>query len=299
MTHLTEKTAMVGLTKYVPQGHSPKLYIEMAKHLMGTDNNGNARPFEDLAIFMMTAKRTGLDPMAKQIYPIYRWDSKLGAEKLTIQVGIDGMRATAQKTGEYAGSDDAVFEEADGKPVKATITVYKINSKTGERMPITASARWSEYVQTYKDKKTNEWKPSGMWAKMPYNQLAKCAEALALRKAFPNDLSGVYSEDEMAQAEKLELPTPPTKMKKVEVTDSEGMTHDVEVPADHPAVAQNEVVSDETMPAPQVDGGLKTSEKPKTVPQGKSISEIRARLKTMGNKSATQAVEGEIVQEVK
>lgn len=209
MSTLSEKTVPAkALMKYVPEGHSPKLYIEMAKHLMGVDQKGNERPFEDLLIFLMTAKRTGLDPMAKQIYPIYRWDSRVGAEKMTIQAGIDGLRATAQKTKLYGGSDDAVFEEKDGKPIKATVTVYKLNEKTGERMPTTATARYSEYVQTKINRKTNQEEVMGLWKKMPYNQLAKCAEALALRKAFPNDLSGVYSEDEMSQAAVLELPTP-------------------------------------------------------------------------------------------
>lgn len=79
-------------------------------------------------------------------------------------------------------------------PNKATVTVYRMVS--GTRVPFTASARWKEYAQTDKD-----GNPVAMWKKMPYLMLAKVAEALALRKAFPNDLSGLYTNEEMAQAD--------------------------------------------------------------------------------------------------
>lgn len=226
MNSLTEQnTPAAALTKYVPKGHSPKLYIEMTKHIMGVDQRGNARPFEDLLIFLMTSKRTGLDPLAKQIYPVYRWNSKQGKETMTIQAGIDGLRATAERSTLYAGSDDAVFVDEEPKNVEdrvrpriATVTVYKINKITGERMPITASARWSEYAQKAKKKDGSEYF-TGMWSTMPYNQLAKCAEALALRKAFPNDLGGVYAAEEMDQAQPLaDLPAPTRKVIAPEAT---------------------------------------------------------------------------------
>jgi hypothetical protein len=75
----------------------------------------------------------------------------------------------------------------------------------GTRVPFTASARWKEYVQEkdeYEDsRKTGKKVPAAMWAKMPYLMLGKVAEALALRKAFPNDLSGIYTHEEMQQAD--------------------------------------------------------------------------------------------------
>lgn len=198
------------LSRYVPDGESPKLYLQLIKdQIFAPDNQGNQRPTADLLLFLYHCKRTGLDPLAKQIYAIYRWDTRLGREKMTIQSSIDGYRLVAQRTGEYGGSDDAVFDSEDKEhPNKATVTVYKINKITGERMPITATARWNEYVQTTKDNK-----PANMWAKMPYNQLAKCAEALALRKAFPNELGGIYTDDEMQQSNNplANLPAPEKK----------------------------------------------------------------------------------------
>lgn len=215
---LTHEQKIKFITQYVPEGESPKVYWELLKgQIMGTDKQGKPRPDEDLYYFMYVAKRTGLDPMVKQIYPVYRWDYKTGKEKMTIQVGIDGMRLVAERTGLYAGSDDALFDAEDQThPNKATMVVYKVNKITGERMPITASARWTEYAQTDK-----EGKIMGLWGKMPYLMLSKCAEALALRKAFPNELSGIYTDEEMAQTANLSsvldnLPKP--NIKKNEVT---------------------------------------------------------------------------------
>lgn len=113
---------------------------------------------------------------------------------MAFQTGIDGFRLVAARTGLHAGTDEAVFEERDGNPVKATVTVWKIVA--GTRVPFTATARWIEYVQTKKDGSATH-----MWNKMKFTMLGKCAEALALRKAFPADLSGIYAHEEMAQAD--------------------------------------------------------------------------------------------------
>jgi phage recombination protein Bet len=150
---------------------------------------------DELALFMHVCKRTGLDPLTKQVYPIKRWNKQAGRETMAIQTGIDGYRAIAERTGQYAGNDDPVFEyDAEGNMVAAKATIWKVVN--GQRFPFTATARWAEYVQT--DKSGN---PANFWARMPYLMLGKVAEALALRKAFPNDLSGIYTADEMAQAD--------------------------------------------------------------------------------------------------
>lgn len=190
----------------VPANQDPSLYLTLVSEIvLGRDKDGNLRPFADLALLLYQAKRMGLDPLAKQIYGVYRWDTNSGKYKMSIQVGIDGLRATAHGTQLYAGSDDAIYTEANGKPKTATVTVYKLNEKTGERMPTTATARWEEYVQINK-----KGEPMGMWGRMPYLMLAKCAESLALRKAFPTELSGVYSDAEMpADGAITDLDLPP------------------------------------------------------------------------------------------
>ena len=183
------------LVTLIPKGQSPKLYLDLIKaQVMGVDKQGNQRPDEDLLLFLYVAKRTGLDPLNKQIYAIYRWNTKVGRDTMTIQAAIDGMRVVAQRTKGYAGQDDVVFDDETKKyPNKATVTVYKLMD--GQKVSFTASARWNEYVQT-----DPKGMPLTMWAKMPFLMLGKCAEALALRKAFPNELSGIYTAEEMQQS---------------------------------------------------------------------------------------------------
>lgn len=198
-------TQMKELVHYAPENHpAPSQYINMVNtQIMGTDRQGNSRSIQDLFYFLQVAKRAKLDPTLRQIYAVYRWDKRQQKEVMSIQTGIDGLRSTAESTGFYGGSDDAIYEYKDDVLVKATITVYKLNPHTFERMPVTASARFDEY------------KPSEdfMWGKMPHVMLSKVAEALALRKAFPI-LSGIYTDDEMKQADVL--PKPKSKGSQIE-----------------------------------------------------------------------------------
>lgn len=160
---------------------------------------------DELKLFMYQAHKAQLDPFAKQIYSVARYDGKAGREVRTTQTGIDGFRLIAERTGKYEGQNgpwwcgkDGIWRDvwlAEEKPAAARVGVWK----AGAKEPTYGIAKWSEYVQTYKDKQGNVM-PTGMWSKMPTNQLAKCAEALALRKAFPQELSGLYIEEEMEQA---------------------------------------------------------------------------------------------------
>lgn len=140
---------------------------------------------DELSLYLIVANKTGLDPFSKQIHFVKRKtkDGYVGA----IQTGIDGYRAVAERSGGYAGSDDPIYDTDQGIPGRATVTVYKIIQ--GIRCPFTASARWKEYCPPAP--------MNFMWNKMPYLMLGKVAESLALRKAFPNDLSGIYVEEEM------------------------------------------------------------------------------------------------------
>jgi phage recombination protein Bet len=156
---------------------------------------------EELHLFAMVCRRTGLDPFTRQIYAVMRNVSEKQGErwvtrpKMTIQTGIDGYRLIAARTGELAGIDDAEYDTEDAEhPMWARVTVYRLVQ--GQRCPFTAKARWSEYVQL--DTKST---PTRMWQRMPYLMLGKCAEALALRKAFPAELSGIYTSEEMEQAD--------------------------------------------------------------------------------------------------
>ncbi len=142
----------------------------------------------ELQLFLHTCKTRGLDPLLKQVYFIKR------GGKGTIQVSIDGFRMKAAETRECAGIDDATYGYSGAERLAwATVTVWRLVQ--GVRCPFTATARWEEYVQSYNGK------PSGLWEKMPHTMLAKCAESLALRKAFPAELGGLYTNEEMTQAD--------------------------------------------------------------------------------------------------
>lgn len=191
---MTQENAIEKFKPLVPEGYDVRDYLGLVRNqLMGVDKAGNARSGMDLMFFLSVAKKVRLDPLARQIFPVFRWDGRQGKEVMAIQTSIDGFRLIAQRSGDYAGQDDAVIEEENGKPIKASVTVYKMVK--GVRCPVTASARFAEYVQRDRD-----GNPMGLWTKMPYAMLSKCAESLALRKAFPAELSGLYTSEEMSQS---------------------------------------------------------------------------------------------------
>jgi len=161
---------------------------------------------DQLALFLTTAKRTGLDPFAKQIYCVIR-DTKEGPV-MAIQTGIDGYRTIAMRTGECDGQEGPFWAGEDGvwrdvwlpkePPRAAKVVVYR----KGSAKPFVGVATWDSYVQVGRDSK-----PSGQWPRMPDVMLAKCAEALALRKAFPFEMGGVYTDEEMGQADAIDVPS--------------------------------------------------------------------------------------------
>lgn len=164
---------------------------------------------DEFELFVENCRTTGLSPFIRQIYPM-----KSGGKnpKLTILVGIDGYRLIAQRTHEYDGQDGPYWCGPDGiwrdvwvspePPTAAKVVVYR----TGASRGFTGIANYDAYVQTSKDWDTGKVGPNPMWRKMAANQLAKCAEALALRKAFPAEMSGIYTEDEMGQAFNEDVP---------------------------------------------------------------------------------------------
>lgn len=143
----------------------------------------------EFQLFVQTCKRLRLDPFARQAFCVKR-----GGLAQT-QVSIDGFRVVAERSGEYEGQTAAQWCGPDGvwrdvwlerePPAAARVGVYR----RGHREPMYAVARHASFAQS-----------SPTWTKMADIMLAKCAEAQALRKAFPQDLSGIYSVDEMEQA---------------------------------------------------------------------------------------------------
>lgn len=152
--------------------------IELIKKQIAPNANDN-----ELRLFLYQSQRTGLDPLTRQIYCIHR------GGKMTIQTSIDGFRVIAERSGDYAGQDEPIFNEVDGKIISCKVTVYRFKGE--QRYPAAVGVAY-----------LSEYSAGGpMWAKMPHTMLSKCAEAVALRKAYPQDLSGLYTGEEMAQSE--------------------------------------------------------------------------------------------------
>lgn len=153
---------------------------------------------DEFALFMTVAQRRGLDPFDRQIHAVMRWDKDENRKVMTIQIGIDGYRLGAMRTGEEDGQegpwwcgDDGVWKDvwlSEEDPAAAKVIVHR----KGRARGYIGIALWGSYVQLNKD-----GQPNSMWRKHGPGQLAKCAEALAIRKAFPQELGGTHTDDEL------------------------------------------------------------------------------------------------------
>jgi phage recombination protein Bet len=175
----------------------------------------------ELALFAEVCQRVNLDPFARQIYAVKRWNNQLKRKVMTVQTSIDGFRLVAQRTGEYAGQRGPFWCGSDGEwladpkgnprawladepPAAAMVGTLR----RGFAEPLWSIARFNAYAQRNKDGAlTQMWSfPAGLGDLM----IGKCAEALSLRRAFPQELSGLYTAEEMAQADSAPPSTTPT-----------------------------------------------------------------------------------------
>lgn len=187
-----------------------EVVVKESQHIKYIDENlqliqnQNSLSNDDLKNFAIQCKRTGLDPITRQIYVIP------SNGKMTIMASIDGLRLIADRSGLYEGQtqpqwcgDDGIWKDvwlSKETPKACKIGVHKKNFKEA----LYAIALFDEYSGKYgSDDKYGKYKKGDltyMWAKMPALMIAKVAEALALRKSFPNEMSGIYSAEEMDQA---------------------------------------------------------------------------------------------------
>ncbi len=176
---------------------------------------------DELQLFLIQCNRTSLDPFSRQIHAVKRWDKKAGREVMSIQVGIDGFRLIAERTGRDDGQEgpfwcgtDGVWRDvwvSDKPPAAAKVVVHKKDCAK----PYVGVAHWGEYKQEFYDKASGSWKLAPLWQRMPALMLAKCAEALALRKAFPNELSGLHAPEEMRPERRPDTPVTTTTPAKI------------------------------------------------------------------------------------
>ena len=205
-----EKTQAVEIVKTVTQheGEVAQLKdlnldrgkIELLKRTIAKDATD-----DELLMFINVCRGLGLSPFLRHVHLVKRWDSDAGIKVATVQVGIDGFRSIAEATGAYAGNDDPVFSGTKTLkhnkvditvPESALATVRKVVQ--GVAYDFTATARWDEFYPGDKI--------GFMWRVKPHLMLGKCAEAQALRKAFPKVLGGVYVPEELDKTGTLKSP---------------------------------------------------------------------------------------------
>lgn len=160
---------------------------------------------DELQLFIYECKRRGVHPLDRLIYFVKRKGKDGEKDKITFQTSIDYLRMESENSGDYGGIDEAIYgTEIGGFPEWAKVTVYKFIN--GEKVGFTGTARWKEFYpgETL----------GFMWRKMPYHMMAKCAEALARRLAWPKKLQCLYTPEEMQQADaepKLSITLPQRK----------------------------------------------------------------------------------------
>lgn len=174
--------------------------------VMGASLYPGAEPAA-IELALAYCEAAGLDPMQKPVHIVPLWDSRAGKMRDVIMPGVGLYRTNASRTGQFAGmtepefgpEDTRAFQQKDNKgaveitfPTWCRVTV-KRRLPTGEIASFTAVERWLENYATDSNKSTA---PNAMWKKRTYGQLAKCAQAQALRIAFP-ELGAAPTAEEM------------------------------------------------------------------------------------------------------
>ena len=179
---------------------------------------------DEFDLFIELCKARGLNPLLRHCYAFVFGKNDQSKRQMVVVVSIDGQRSLAERTGAYRPDERAPrFANGAEKDTKtnpqaltsAEVTVYK--HAHGEWFPVTAVAYWEEVAplkEIWAPDDMGKRSPTGRyeldpskdaWRRMPRLMLAKCAEMAALRKAFPDDFSGLYGEGEVDRADILDL----------------------------------------------------------------------------------------------
>lgn len=178
---------------------------------------------DEFNLFVEVARNLRLDPFRRQVLPLVFSKNDAKKRRMSLVVGIDGMRRIATRTGNYRPASEPPHYEIDEAAKSDTnphgivlcrVSVFQ-QDRNGDWFPVMGEAYWDEFAAIEEEwhwgdergKKVYTGKKmlSGQWGKMPRLMIAKCAEAQALRRGWPDDLSGVYSEEELDRSRVEEL----------------------------------------------------------------------------------------------
>lgn len=163
----------------------------------------NAQTVESVILALSYCRARKLDPFKRNVHIVPIWNRDQRCMVDTIWPGIGELRTTAFRTGQYAGRDDAQFgptldQKVGEHPLKfpewCRVTVYRICG--GQRVAFSGPKVY--WLETYATAKRDSDTPNEMWATRPMGQIEKCAEAAALRAAFPEEIGSDAIADEIA-----------------------------------------------------------------------------------------------------
>lgn len=246
---MSEAADIIEYTHIAPAPLAARLEFTPEQREMIKNTFARGATDAEFAVLMEVASLRRLNPFLQQIYFVKR-SSRVGygdaarwVDVWAYQVSIDGLRAIAERTRRYDGQDEAEYEyEPDGKTLRACrVRVYK----KGISRPFVGRVFFSEYVQT-----TKGGGPTKFWAEKPHVMIAKCAEAVAFRKAFPEDMSGLYVAEELqAEPRDLNAAVPPPAAKRrpdpvdAEIADALSPEPTPQLPEPSPAQVVDELIA--------------------------------------------------------
>jgi phage recombination protein Bet len=157
-------------------------------------------PLEEAYAFLNRAKKAKLDPLLGQIYLTKNWSDDQNRYAYSIVVGINGHRLIASRTERYAPGKETEYRyDPNGKLLSSTCYVNVYHEKSGTWTEVAGVAHFDEYAVYRYDKESKSLVLTPRWEKMGHTMLEKCAEMKALRRAFPDEMAGFYSEEEIDQ----------------------------------------------------------------------------------------------------
>jgi phage recombination protein Bet len=238
---------------------------------------------DQFAVFLYNCQRQGIHPLDGLLVPIVRKDNQTGELRLTFVTTVDLLRSRAAEGGDYAGSDDPIFEynPPASNPQSATVTVWKIVQ--GMKCSFVATARWEEYYPGDKQ--------GFMWKSKPHVMVGKCAEALALRKAFPKQLAGLYLAEELQKEPVEKVRTPKKPVGDVMCNECRAVNgHLPSCPHRKAATAEPQKPVQEQQPAPKAETPSEQPNGLETMLLQVSSVEVKTRKAKNGKEQAYRAL---------